>query len=178
MSTPALQRLNLAPLRHSTHNLCGEQAGSSCQGLNRPVNLQGELPRGGQDQRDGGTSLAATLGGASAWGEPFDKCGTKRDGFTRSGVTAGENVASGQGFGDGSCLNGEGRPSAHPAQHGGESARDSQSLEARGCMALGGDGCAGVALLDHIFAGLARLGFGVRSAATIALWASTVSSAR
>ncbi len=94
----ALERADLAVLRHAAVDLRGEEADALRDGLHGAVDLQGELAGGGEDERAGLAAHLALAARLARLGperhEALDRGGAEGDGLARAGLAAAEDVAA------------------------------------------------------------------------------------
>ena len=108
----ALQRADLAALRHAAVDLRGEQADAAGDRLHGAVDLQRELAGRRQDQRARRTAelaLAAGLAGLPERMQALDQRRAEGDGLAGAGAAAAEHVLAGEHVGDGRGLDRERR---------------------------------------------------------------------
>lgn len=110
-----LQRAHLAALGHATVDLRGEEADAAGDRLDRAVDLQRELARRSEDDRAGLAAEFAALARLRLQ-HTLDERSTERDGLSRAGATAGEDIATLEHCRDAGSLDRERRRRAHAGE--------------------------------------------------------------
>ena len=136
----ALESADLATQRDTTINLGGEETHTPGNGLHGAINLQRELTSRRKNQSPGCTThcaLDAVLGKPQ---QALHQGGTERDGLSRSGASASENVAAGQGDGNGDCLKSKGGNGSLLPNGIGNALSETEILELQAFTGVGGNG--------------------------------------
>ena len=112
--------VHLRLLAHAAEDDGGAQGQVAAVALDGVLDLDGQLPGGGEDQRpdDPGLALFAV--------EPLQNGGGEGAGLARARLGAAQHVPAGQGRGDGLCLDGGGGGVALPLQGGHDGVDETQ----------------------------------------------------
>ena len=150
----ALERADLAVLRHAAVDLRGEEADALRDGLHGAVDLQGELAGRGEDERAGLAAHLALAARLARLGperhEALDRGGAEGDGLARAGLAAAEHVATLEHDRDGRGLDRERRLGAELLQHAHDVGAEAEVGEGHAVDRVGLDGVGLEALEHHV----------------------------
>ena len=150
----ALERADLAVLRHAAVDLRGEEADALRDGLHGAVDLQGELAGRGEDERAGLAAHLALAARLARLGperhETLDRGGAEGDGLARAGLAAAEHVATLEHDRDGRGLDRERRLGAELLQHAHDVGAEAEVGEGHAVDRVGLDGLGLEALEHHV----------------------------